>query len=290
MRLSMSLRRSSVHNFGEPMVTFHCLCETVRSISPSECDMTDTILYQHSGHVGRIVLNNPRRHNALGEEQLQTLQALLTQIAADSRVRVLILTGNGGKTFCAGASLRELNSRLGRDESFQKMAANFAELSIPTICALNGSVFGGGVELAASCDFRIGVTGSRMRVPAAELGLCYPLSGINRFMLCVGVGAAKRMLIAAEEFDADAMLRIGFLDHLVAPPDLDKFVQDYAQRVAGLAPLAVRSMKRLLRQASSGTVDPSLALELSTLCLKSNDLQEGFAAKLQKRSPVFEGR
>jgi enoyl-CoA hydratase/carnithine racemase len=170
------------------------------------------------------------------------------------------------------------------------MTSQLAELSIPTICALNGNVFGGGVELAASCDFRIGVTGIRMQVPAAAIGLCYPKSGIERFVQCFGVNLTKRILVAAEEFQAIAMLEVGILDHLVSHGELDRFVGDYARHIATLAPLSVQSMKKILQQALPTAIDDSLAKELSRLCLESNDLQEGFAAKREKRMPQFEGR
>ncbi len=251
--------------------------------------MTDTILYTRHEYVARIVLNDPKRHNALGCEQLEGIRARLKQIADEGEARVLILTGAGDKTFCAGASLHELSDGRMGDDAFQKMTEQVASLAIPTICALNGNVFGGGVELAASCDFRIGISGCRMRVPAAELGICYPLSGILRFKECLGVGATKRLLVAAEEFDSDEMKRIGFLDQLVAPHALEETVQEFAQRVAGLAPLAVQSMKHLLRMAASGGADPNFARVLSTKCLDSIDAKEGFAAKREKRQPSFKG-
>lgn len=258
-------------------------------LSSGSLSMTDTILYRCNGAVGSIILNNPSQHNALGRQQLEVIHAHLIRAGADSEVRALVVTGVGDKTFCAGASLNELSAGEMREETFQKITDRLAGLPIPTICAMNGSVFGGGVELAASCDFRIGVAGSRLRVPAAELGLCYPLSGISRLVECLGVSATKRMLLAAEEFDAHSMLRIGFLDHLVEPQDLDDFTRSFAQRIAALAPLAVQGMKRILGQAASGTVDIDQVRQLSALCLDSNDLQEGFAAKREKRSPLFKG-
>jgi enoyl-CoA hydratase/carnithine racemase len=202
----------------------------------------------------------------------------------------LIVTGVGDKTFCAGASLQELSGGAMKEDAFQKMTAQLAELRIPTICAMNGDVFGGGVELAVSCDFRIGVEGSRMRVPAAAIGLCYPLAGIQRFVECLGVNLSKRILVASEEFSAAEMSKIGILDHLVAPPDLAAFTNNFAQHIADLAPMAVQSMKAILRQAGAGGVDVNVARELADLCLESFDLQEGFAAKREKRSPRFEGR
>lgn len=252
--------------------------------------MTDTILYERTGHVGRLVLNNPEKHNSLGREQIDAIRSCLTRVAADDQVRALIVTGAGAKTFCAGASLPELgNGDLG-DDAFQQMAGQLADLAIPTICALNGNVFGGGVELALSCDFRIGVQDCHMRVPAAEIGLCYPLSGIQRFVATLGVNLAKRILVASESFDADTLLQIGFLDHLVLPSNLQDSANELALNIAGLAPLAVRSMKRILQQAIVVGIDADRAGELADLCLQSEDLQEGLAAKREKRAPRFSGK
>lgn len=265
------------------------LCHTLVTILGAHT-MTDTILYSRAGHVGRLVLNNPERHNSLGQEQLSAIALHLAEIAADPQVRVLIVTGAGEKTFCAGASLQQLGAGQLSGDYFQTTTTQLAELPIPTICALNGNVFGGGVELALSCDFRIGIQGSRMRVPAAAIGLCYPLSGINLFVERLGVNLAKRILVASEEFDAQAMLDNGVLDHLVLPGNLDESANDLAQRIAGLAPMAVRSMKKILQQAAAGSVDVEQAQELSRLCSESEDLQEGFAAQREKRKPRFKGR
>ena len=252
--------------------------------------MTESILYSRSGHVGRITLNVPERHNSLGREELEALQDCLAEVEADAEVRSLIVTGAGEKTFCAGASLKQLGEGQLADDSFQEAATRLAQVAIPTICALNGNVFGGGVELALSCDFRVGIEGTRMRVPAAALGICYPLSGINLFVERLGANVARRILVASEEFDADAMLAIGFLDHLVLRPQLESYVMAFAQRIAGLAPLSVRSMKKLLQQAASGGIDPEEARALAYLCLGSDDLQECLAAQREKRQPRFSGK
>ena len=252
--------------------------------------MTDTILYERTGHIGRLVLNNPGQHNALGQEQLAAIQQHLTTVSADEQVRVLIVTGWGDKTFCAGASLQQLGSGNLSGDQFQETTDMVAHLAIPTICAINGNVYGGGVELALSCDFRIGIAGSKLRVPAAAIGLCYPISGINRFVERLGVSTAKRMLLAAEDMEAETLLQLGFLDHLVQPAALDKAAETLAQQVASLAPLAVRAMKQIIQQAASGCIDRDEAQALSKLCLNSADLQEGFAAKREKRSPRFQGQ
>jgi enoyl-CoA hydratase/carnithine racemase len=252
--------------------------------------MSDTICYSRTGHVGRLTLNNSELHNSLGSEELSAIQAHLGEISRDPNLRVLIVTGAGSKTFCAGASLKQLDSGQIDGDSFQATTDQLAALAIPTLCALNGNVFGGGVELALSCDFRIGIEGTRLRVPAAAIGLCYPLSGINRFVERLGVNLAKRILVAAEEFSADQMLEIGFLDHLVMPAQLEEKTEDLAGHIAGLAPLAVRAMKSILQQASSGSIDFESASALAKECQQSEDLQEGFAAKREKRAPRFSGR
>lgn len=252
--------------------------------------MTDTVLFSRSGHIGRLILNNPDRHNSLGIEELDAIRAYLSAISEDQDLRVLIVSGAGNKTFCAGASLTQLGTGKIDSESFQATTDQLADLAIPTICALNGNVFGGGVELALSCDFRIGLEGTRMRVPAAAIGLCYPISGINRFVERLGVNLAKRILVASEEFNAAAMLDIGFLDYLVLPGHLDERAEQMATHIAGLAPLAVRAMKAILQQAAAGSIDLDSASALSKECQDSADLREGFLAQREKRPARFSGK
>jgi len=251
--------------------------------------MTETILYETRGHVGRLTLNNPEKHNSLGRDELDLIHRALERIAVEPDVRVLLVTGTGGKTFCAGASLPELNNGEISGDDYQDMTDSIAALRIPTICAINGNVFGGGVELALSCDFRIGVEGTRMRVPAAAIGLCYPLRGIERFVEKLGGTMAMRILIAAETFSADEMLQAGVLDHLVMPAQFNDTVDDFASRIAGLAPLAVQAMKSVIQSACSGNIDRREAAALAESCSQSADLKEGFAALAEKRSPVFRG-
>lgn len=252
--------------------------------------MTETVLFEKDGPIARLVLNNPERHNSLGEAELLALQQHITAVDADPNLRVLIVTGSGDKTFCAGAALNQLGAGQISGDLFQETTDRLAAVAIPTVCALNGSVYGGGTELALSCDFRVGIEGTRLRVPAARIGLCYPISGINRFVERLGVNIAKRILVGAEEFDAQAMLHIGFLDHLVSAAELDAKVNAMAHSMAGLAPLAVRAMKAILQQAAAGAIDLEQARALAQTCTDSEDLQEGFAAQRERREPDFKGR
>jgi enoyl-CoA hydratase/carnithine racemase len=154
---------------------------------------------------------------------------------------------------------------------------------------MNGSAFGGGAELALCCDFRIGVTGSRVAVPAARLGLAYPLGGLRRYVATLGVGVASRLLLATEEFGADELLRVGFLHRVVSPSELEATTRELAERLAGLAPLAVQAMKRILRDLAEGTLDEAAARALIETCASSRDFREGVRARREGRSPRFEG-
>ena len=252
--------------------------------------MSESVQLTRDGQVATLTLNQAERHNALGAEQLAAVRGFLDEVQSDDSVRVLVLTGAGEKTFCAGAALNELGGDELTENNFQGTTARVAALRIPTICAVNGNVFGGGVELALACDFRIGVEGSRMQVPAGAIGLCYPLEGIRRFLEVLGPQITRRLLVGAETFRGDAMREIGFLDRLVSRPELERETSALAAHISGLAPLAVQSMKQILRQATTDQIDEALARELAERCLQSADLQEGLKAKAEKREPEFGGR
>ena len=128
-----------------------------------------------------------------------------------------------------------------------------------------------------------------MRVPAAAIGICYPSSGVQRLVQGLGLNVARRILLAAEEFDARGMLEIGFLDYLVLPGKFAASTSELAHKIAGLAPLAVRSMKNIMGQVLAGTVDEGQVRELTELCAGSADFREGLAAQREKRPPRFSG-
>ena len=242
------------------------------------------------GHVARIVLDRPERHNALGAADLAAFRAHLATVEADPSIRVLVLTGSGADTFCSGASLDQIASGEMSGRIFETLTEDLAASRVPTICALNGSVYGGGTEIALCCDFRIGVHGTRMAVPAARLGICYPASGLGRFVDAIGPAATRRVMLAGEELDAQQMLATGFVDRLVAREELGTTTDALAQRLAGLAPLAIQAMKRILRGISAGALDAGEVEELVRRCEASEDLREGLLARREGRPAEFRGR
>ena len=251
---------------------------------------SDKVLLNVDDGVATLILNNPEKHNVLTCAVISTFQEALAIVKSDPSVRVLVITGNGDRSFCSGASLEELKTGELKAEDFPELTEAVAHLPIPKICALNGSVYGGGSELALSCDFRIGVQGMRMFVPPARIGLCYPISGIQRFVNILGANAAKRLLIASEDFDGEGLLEIGFLTQLCEKPDLLPTADALAKRISGYAPLAIEAMLAISDQFIHGNHDAHAAHALFQRCANSDDLKEGLASVAEKRPPVFSGR
>jgi len=255
--------------------------------------MTNTVQFSVTSNRATICLNRPERHNSLGLTELTLFGEYLDEIAADENIRLLVVTSTGSKTFCAGMAIEQIpeGGWKGKEGSpFAVLADQLEEASIPTICALNGSVFGGGGELAMACDFRIGVTGMRMFVPPARLGIHYPLNGMRRYVERVGLSVAKRIFLSCEEFSDQQLLDIDFLDYLVPPNRIEDETDILASRIENLAPLAIRSMKQTLNQIARGTLDEKATNQAIRECAQSEDHAEAKAAFAEKRTPAFKGR
>lgn len=253
-------------------------------------DHEATILYHVGNHVATITLNRAEKHNSLGLSELQQLRQRFAEVNTNERVRVLVLTGAGDRTFCAGAALDQLSSGLISPEMFSGMTTELAGLRVPTVCSLNGSVYGGGCEVALSCDFRIGSDSMRAFIPAAKIGLCYPPSGIERLVMTMGLANAQKFLLTANEFKALDLLSMGFLTDSYEPALVRKEVERLANTLATRAPLAVQAMKNISLRSANRLIDNEQVAAWVSLCNESNDLQEGFLSQREKRAAVFTGR
>lgn len=243
--------------------------------------------------VATLTLSRPRHLNRLHREDLLALQTHFAQLAAHPAVRVLVLTGSG-RAFCAGYHLGEFDQgdAAAHDDPrlFERTVDALEALPLPTVARLNGSVYGGATDLALACDFRIGVQGMELRMPAARLGLHYYPSGLQRYVTRLGLGAAKRLFLLAQAVDAQELLRIGYLDEAVAAEQLDDAVQRVVAALAGNAPLAVAGMKRSLNEVAAGRADVDELQRRVAQCAASADLREGLAAFAARREPRFTGR
>lgn len=206
-----------------------------------------------TGPVARITLHRPAQHNRLDPADLPILLDHFDALVKREDVQVLVLTGSGSKTFSSGYTLSAIKDEL--DDRFERVLDTLEALPLPVICALNGSAYGGATDLALCCDFRIGVEGTRMFMPAARFGLHYYPGGIRRYVTTLGLSAAKKLFLTAQAIDAEEMLRINFLTELVKPEDLENTVQRYISALLECAPGVVASMKRDLNQAAAGQSD-----------------------------------
>ncbi|MBV1876958.1 MAG: enoyl-CoA hydratase/isomerase family protein [Pseudomonadales bacterium] len=245
------------------------------------------LILEIEGGCATITLNRPERHNALSQQDMDDLCETLEVVNANVELRVLILTGTGEKSFCSGAFLGDLADRKFKGDPLQRLAETLENMRLITICAFNGSVYGGGVEVSLCCDFRIGVEGMRMFVPPARLGIHYPEKGLQRFISRLGLGVTKRILLAIETFQSHTLVDIGFVDYLVQRDNLQERSHKLAAELMQLAPLSLETMKATLNEIARGEVDADKVRSRISLCAKSVDHQEAMRARAEKRPAVF---
>ncbi|VTU13213.1 Carnitinyl-CoA dehydratase [Variovorax sp. SRS16] len=249
--------------------------------------MNGSPLLTMDGAVATITLQRPDKANRLTPDDLATLYAHIATVNALAEVLVLRLQ-SGGKYFCSGFDIGKIGDRLAI--GFGTLV-DALELARPvTIAVIHGGLYGGAVDLALACDFRIGVTGGDMFNPAARLGLHYYATGLQRYVERIGLDAAKRLYLTAERIDATEMHRIGYLTQLVEPGDLAMAAAKLTTTLAGMAPIALLGMKKNLNRIARGTADATEIARDCNAARESADLQEGRAAWAEKRAPKFSGR
>jgi enoyl-CoA hydratase len=250
------------------------------------------------GLIRVLLLDNPAKRNALDFQALDELEAACAKAAADG-VRCVVLRGTGADAFSSGFDIAEmgLTSRRGDrpDEAVERAADALAALPCPTIAFLNGFAFGGGFELAVTCDLRIARAGIRVAMTPAKLGVVYPEGGLRRFADLVGSARTREMFFTGRPVDAETALAWGLVNRVVAAEAAEAETLALAEEIASNAPLAVRGMKRILRLLE-GTHERSLSDEerteiadLRRRAFESADLREGRRAFEERRPPRFKG-
>ena len=243
--------------------------------------------------VATITLNRPQHRNRLHNEDLALLLEYFGRIDADPAIHVAVLTGRvlqPRPVFCAGYHIGEFGQAWQPEVSFERVADGLERLRPITICALPGSVYGGATDLALACDFRLGVQGMEMHMPAGALGMHYYPSGMQRYVSRMGLAAAKKAFLSALPFSAEDLLRVGYLDELWPPDELSSAVVALCARICALAPLAIQDMKRSLNEIARGEYDSTTLLERERKSKATADFAEGRAAFFERRPARFQGR
>ena len=260
---------------------------------------SEKMLARKAGGIGWMTFNNPERHNAVSMEMWQAAERILSDFAADDAVRVVVVTGAGGKAFVSGADISKFESERASEDAvnaYQAQTAKvydmLADCPKPTIAMVQGHCIGGGAALAVCCDMRICGETASFGVPAAKLGLGYPLAGIRRLVDLVGPSFAKEIFFTAKRWTAEEARIMGLVNRVVPNDALEAFVADYATTIAGNAPLTVGSVKFIVGQAlkDRGAADEATCDTLVKACFASEDYNEGRRAFLEKRPPQFKGR
>ena len=259
----------------------------------SDAERASAPLLDIAGARATIRLNRPKHRNRLEADDLDALSKLFDRIEADPAIRVLVLTGTG-RAFSAGYDLNSIAERAASaieqksaGSAFETVVNRLEDLALPTICRLNGGVYGGATDLALACDFRIGVDTAEMFMPAALRGLHYYKSGIERYVSRLGADNAKMLFLTAQKIGAREMLRIGYLTAMVPVEALDQEVDRLANILAANAPVAMAGMKRAINEFARGKLDEEAADQRHRDSMRSAEIKEGIKAFAEKRPPRF---
>ncbi|ABC83508.1 enoyl-CoA hydratase-related protein [Anaeromyxobacter dehalogenans] len=250
------------------------------------------------GLVRVLVVDNVAKRNALDFRALDELEEACGAAARD-RVRCLLLRGAGEDAFSSGFDLAEMGrtSRAGLrpDEAVERAADALSAVPCPTVAFLNGSAFGGGLELAATCDLRVAREGALLGLPPAKLGVVYPEGGIGRFLGLVGAARTRELFLVGRPVDAATALAWGLVNRLAPAAGAEAVALALADEIAGNAPLAVQGMKRIL-QLLEGTHERGLSERereeiagLRRRAFESADMREARQARAERRPPRFRG-
>ena len=256
----------------------------------------ETITVEKIGAVAVLTINRPDKLNALNQKVHEEGVAALDMLRRDDEVRVVVITGSGEKAFIAGADISEFAGKtpvtqrdLFHEKTFFNSIDNFPK---PIIAMVNGFCLGGGNELALACDIRICSKNSKFAQPEINLGIMCGGGGSQRLTNLIGEGRAMEMLLTGDMIDAETALKFGLVNYVYPVAELRAKTLELAEKIAEKAPIALQLSKEAVKFASRSNLDEGLRREvdLFAICFSTGDKQEGVAAFLEKRKPVFKGK
>ena len=249
--------------------------------------------------MGALSLTIPERHNAVSLEMWEGVTEALDALEKDDEVRVVVVTGAGGKSFVSGADISEFEDERSSEEAIKlydevgrRAYFGLYNFPKPTIAMIRGYCIGGGVAVAISCDIRICTDKSSFGIPAAKLGLGYAFDKVRQLSDLVGPSFAKEIFFTGKRYPAADAADMGLVNRVVPDNELDDFVKDYAETIAGNAPMTVASIKNIVGEIVKNPEDRDLATAEAMVkaCFDSQDYIEGRRAFMEKRIPNFVGK
>ena len=256
--------------------------------------MTDDILFTIDRHVATITLNRPQKLNAVTPEMSDAIIEAVETVNGSDSIRCVIITGAGERAFCAGSDIKELDTYetpwqfRNRPDYCDAMR----KLLKPTIAAVNGYAFGGGLETSMSCDIRIASENAQFAAPEIKLGWIGG-GGMATFLAhSIGASNAALMLMTGDAIPAERALAWGLVSEVVPQADLMGRARAIAETIASRAPIAAETAKLNLRASYAMPQEKAIEYErdLQTICFATADALEGRAAFKEKRAPIFTRR
>ena len=257
----------------------------------------DELIVEHRGSTAWVTLNRPDARNALSRDLNLQMQDVAAELEVREDVRAIVITGTGDKAFCAGADLKERRGVSAAEtgpyiNAIAGAIGAWAESRKPTICAMNGSAYGGGLELALACDFRILVEGAELGLTEVKLGIMPGAGGTQRLPRLIGEARAKEMILLGRRISSARALEIGLVNQVVPRAGLRAAVDALLAELATCAPLSVRFAKAAIERGHGKPISEGLDIERECYdgTLFSEDRDEGLAAFAEGRPPKYQGR
>lgn len=255
----------------------------------------ENIVVEKEGRIGVIKINRPEVRNALDAKTLREMERALEIHERDEEVGVIVFTGEGEKSFAAGADIRQLREKEALDALVPGMSGTYRLIensSKATIAAINGFALGGGCELSLACDIRIAAEHAKLGLPELNLSIIPGAGGTQRLSRIIGKGRALSMILMGEMVSAQKAEEIGLVTKAVPMAELWNTVKETAEKIIAKGPLAVRLAKLSVNRGLDLDMDTALMVEklAQAILFQSEDKNEGTEAFLEKRSPEFKGR
>jgi len=256
----------------------------------------ETILVEKRESVAILTINRPDKLNALSSKVHAEGVDALDELRKDTEIRVLVITGAGEKSFIAGADIGEFAEQTPvtqRNLFYEKTFFNSIDtFPKPVIAMINGFCLGGGCELALACDIRLASEKARFGQPEINLGIIPGGGGTQRLTRLVGEGKSMEIILTGDMIDAPTALQLGLVNHVFSAEELEAKTMEMANKIAEKSPIALQIAKEAVKLASRSNLDEGLRREvdLFAICFSTADKQEGVAAFLEKRKPVFKGK